>query len=349
LSVPIRAMLCSFLLPGGGHWLLGLRWRAASLFVTFAAALWFATAAARGQIGDAPQIFFEATWIGLSVWLFAMVDAYQSASEPAWVRYNPRLAALLNLTTRGLGYFYLDRPWIGAPMLIALGGLPRLANHLGMPGLTAMVPVIEVITALHAYHLARGERAAEPLRLATALAPVAVLITAAVVGMLAVSAGHSALAASAVSMPRTEAVERRVAIPEIGLSLCLPNATWRVETDARTTMVKVESPQARLLLFRSQGPAGLGLEGYLVSLAGQLVTQYGPVNLTGQKDLEADGPKIREVCYEWSEARFRASSHVFLVPQGDEVKVFLVASPSRLEGRARVEVEQLLTSIRLTQ
>ncbi len=103
---PIAALLLSMLFPGLGHLYIGLRRHAAWLIGSQAIAI----AVVMYGSGN-PHA--EAIFVVLTLYCFAMTDAYFAARE--WnagatfllTGANPRIAAMLNLLTKGFGYFYL--------------------------------------------------------------------------------------------------------------------------------------------------------------------------------------------------------------------------------------------------
>jgi len=344
-------MLLSMLLPGLGHAWLGRPRTAVLVLLGFVAAAGTAVLAAEGRPPDLGMsdtlLFFNLAGSALAIWFFAMIDAWLIAREAPSEARNPRVALLLNLCTRGLGYFYLDLPWVGAACIVAFALLGRLPDD---GTALAATLALQVGIALHGYHVAARQRPAgawNPLAPARALAAVALVAGAALLGLGAVSAGADQVASTEVAPVRQAA--RTVQLPAVGLSFTLPASDWTLENDAQSPLPCVRSPRARLLLLRSRGPEGLGLDGYLCELAGQMSGQYGEVRLRNQRELSTPSGPVREICFEWTENGQHAFSHVFLIAQGDEVYTFLVAFPARIEGSARAEIERLLSSVRFTE
>jgi hypothetical protein len=102
---PVLALLLSVLCPGLGHLYIGLFSRAAWIF--FSELLCLAFLAVQGPLQTAAVFSIPA------IYCFAMIDAYFGAWE--WNAgatsllegNNPRIVAILNLLTKGFGYFYL--------------------------------------------------------------------------------------------------------------------------------------------------------------------------------------------------------------------------------------------------
>jgi TM2 domain-containing membrane protein YozV len=115
---PLIALALSLLFPGLGHLYLGMRRRAGWLigFESLCLLLiWSGSGTLHGEaIFSAPIIY-----------CFAMADAYFGARERNagvnvfLVGTNPRIAAVLNLLTKGFGYFYLGDRVKGVVCFIA--------------------------------------------------------------------------------------------------------------------------------------------------------------------------------------------------------------------------------------
>jgi TM2 domain-containing membrane protein YozV len=97
------------------------------------------------------------------LWVFGFVDAYMTAGEsnrgiePKSVD-NPRVAAVLNLTTRGFGYFYLGERGKGIALFVILSIVQLFASVL-TGRLAALVTVaalaVTIWISVDAYRLAR--------------------------------------------------------------------------------------------------------------------------------------------------------------------------------------------------
>ena len=103
----------SFLCPGAGQLYCGL-WRSG---LTTLIVFWCAVAVT--FVTKTPPTWGIALRYALALWCFATLDAYFSARDinsgaaPLLQGGNPRVAAILNLTTKGWGYFYLGRKSAG--------------------------------------------------------------------------------------------------------------------------------------------------------------------------------------------------------------------------------------------
>lgn len=173
-----RAWLFSMLAPGAGQLYTGARQRGMLMLVFFGIAVTFIIV---GE-GDVP-------WIGVryAVMIYALsaLDAYLTAREynrgvDADASDNPRVAALLNLTTSGLGYMYLEQVSRGyaIAMILALNFIYRATGD----RFPVLAEIVALSLALHAYRIAvhRREkvypRAQRPVVHETSLPPIVPLM-----------------------------------------------------------------------------------------------------------------------------------------------------------------------------
>ena len=145
------AWLLSMVLPGLGHFYCGLKLRGALVmgFSVAGMAVFWTSIAAQAAGRGSDQTAFGSAFLALPVlYVFGFLDAYFTAREinrgidPTLVD-NPRVASVLNLMTRGFGYFYLGERVKGlvvfvgvglAQMLMPmmLGGGPTVANAVSL-------------------------------------------------------------------------------------------------------------------------------------------------------------------------------------------------------------------------
>jgi hypothetical protein len=124
------AWLLSMILPGLGHFYCGLKLRGAlvmGLSVAGMAVFWTSIAAQAAGGGSDQTALGGAAFLILPVlYVFGFLDAYFTAREinrgidPTLVD-NPRVASVLNLMTRGFGYFYLGERVKGLVVFVGLG------------------------------------------------------------------------------------------------------------------------------------------------------------------------------------------------------------------------------------
>jgi hypothetical protein len=116
-------------LPGLGHFYCGLRLRGALVMgfsVAGMAVFWRSIAAQAAGRGSDQTVLGAAFLILPVLYVFGFLDAYFTAREinrgidPTLVD-NPRVASVLNLMTRGFGYFYLGERVKGLVVFVGLG------------------------------------------------------------------------------------------------------------------------------------------------------------------------------------------------------------------------------------
>lgn len=150
---PALALLLSALCPGLGHLYIGLRRHAAWIFgmSLLCVLLLFGS----GTL-HAAALFSIPCLYG-----FALIDSYYSAREwnagatPLMIGASPRIAAILNLLTKGFGYFYLGDRTKGILCFLAITvmqGLLALRNNIW----TSVLAIsLQVAVAVDAYRVGR--------------------------------------------------------------------------------------------------------------------------------------------------------------------------------------------------
>ena len=215
---PGLAFLMSLLLPGAGQLYCG-KWRRGILTAVFflaglaiAVLLWQRL----GGSGDQRLEFLLGAALRTCIVLygFGFVDAYftareMSIGEETNMPYNPRVGAVLNLLTRGWGYWYLDERRKGVILFVVLGLVQRGSQAAPNEALsTALGIVVEValaVMAVDAYRIATRENrkyldkvpaSAYGLMPSSGLQP---SVPVALAGLLV--AGYAGLVALGVAMP----------------------------------------------------------------------------------------------------------------------------------------------------
>src|SRR5215471_9355697 len=166
---PTLAFLLSLIVPGLGQFYCRKNSRGAWTLVFFlvsaGVSLWIIPRLA----GDAGMTLLWGILFRIAVFLYAFgfLDAYFTAREMTagtdpFVPESPRVAALLNLLTRGFGYFYLGQRKAGFAVFIGLGIFQNIVlsgvNSEGQRGETVGAVFMELVLAfmaVHAYRLAR--------------------------------------------------------------------------------------------------------------------------------------------------------------------------------------------------
>src|SRR5437899_3244622 len=162
---PALAFLLSLLLPGLGQFYCRKNSRGAWTLIPFLIALgvtiWLTT-----MLGDAATAFGWGILLRVAVFLyvFAFLDAYFTAREMTagtdpFIAESPRVAAILNLQTRGFGYFYLGQRATGFVVFLGLGiFLQPSLKSMGLEDPVAVGLLMETVfaaLAIHAYNIAR--------------------------------------------------------------------------------------------------------------------------------------------------------------------------------------------------
>ncbi len=139
------------IIPGVGQLYCGAGIRGPALLAAFV-----------GAAGVAIFVDNDFRWMGirLLVMLFALVpyDAYETARElnagiDADAPHNPRVAALLNLTTNGLGYVYIGHR-LGFVVFILMMTVGR-AVSVKFP---LLMEIVVALLAIHVWKLAERKR-----------------------------------------------------------------------------------------------------------------------------------------------------------------------------------------------
>jgi TM2 domain-containing membrane protein YozV len=162
------AFLLSLLLPGLGQFYCRKKSRGAWTMIFFLISLGVTIWLTPMLVGEAgagiAQIWGVLLRIAVFLYGFAFLDAYFTAREMTvgtdpFIAESPRIAAILNLLTRGFGYFYLGQRAAGFAVFIGLGIFQQAIVHSLSAGNEAVGPLLlELILAalgVHAYQIAR--------------------------------------------------------------------------------------------------------------------------------------------------------------------------------------------------
>jgi TM2 domain-containing membrane protein YozV len=160
------AFLLSLLLPGLGQFYCRKNsrgaWTMIFFFISLGVTIWL-TPMLVGETGIA-LIWGVLLRIAVFLYGFAFLDAYFTAREMTagtdpFIAESPRIAAILNLLTRGFGYFYLGERAAGFAVFIGLGIFQQVIVHSLSAGNEAAGPLLlELILGalgVHAYEIAR--------------------------------------------------------------------------------------------------------------------------------------------------------------------------------------------------
>jgi hypothetical protein len=158
---PLVAFLLSLVLPGAGQVYCGKTSRGLWTLAIFLPALAL-TIYCTLQLGSPDGQLYAFWWgillrITLFLYVFAFLDAFFTAREmtagtDAFIAENPRVAAILNLLTRGFGYFYLGERKLGLTVFFALMFVQALLAKTAAGGL--ILEFISAAMGVHAYNIA---------------------------------------------------------------------------------------------------------------------------------------------------------------------------------------------------
>ena len=151
---PLLALLLSLLFPGLGHLYLRF-WRHAGWIIGFELLSLLMVAGGSGQLHAMAIIAAP------SLYLFAVIDAYFSAREwnagvTGWmIGANPRITAILNLLTKGFGYFYLGDRSKGIVCFLAMSAAQGALLLRTNVWTQVLAISLQVAVALDGYRVAR--------------------------------------------------------------------------------------------------------------------------------------------------------------------------------------------------
>lgn len=159
---PLIAFILSLVVPGTGHMYCGKTTRGLWTLAIFLPALAITVYLTR-QLGTPEGMEAAFFWgivlrIALFLYVFAFLDAFFTAREmtagtDAFIAESPRVAAILNLLTRGFGYFYLGQRRLGFAVFFGL--MFFQAPLAKTPGGGLLIEFILAAMGAHAYSIAR--------------------------------------------------------------------------------------------------------------------------------------------------------------------------------------------------
>ena len=299
---PLVAFLLSLVCPGAGQIYCGKTSRGLWTLAIFLPALAIAvylTGLLGSPEGRADAFFWGIlVRITLFLYVFAFLDAFFTAREmtagtDAFIAESPRVAAILNLLTRGFGYFYLGQRKLGFAVFFGLMFVQAPLAKTAAGGL-----VLELTLAAmgaHAYSIARQteKEILATVQLPAGLPPSTGLPRAIPIGLaLVLAAGYLALSVLGLLLPDYSHVDQSTARvsqgsqgmiyqnPACEVSLLAP-ASWTVTHDQPTYILfAVRSDRACSIAL--QPLAWSPLLG-LGSFKGQLSYQFSKAkDLTGE-------------------------------------------------------------------
>lgn len=162
------AFLLSLLLPGLGQFYCRKNSRGVWILVIFLIALgvtiWLTPMLAGTAGGVAALGWAVLLRVAVFLFVFAFLDAYFTAREMSagtdpFIAESPRIAAILNLLTRGFGYYYLGQRAAGFAVFFGLGILQQVilknVSQEDQSGGGLFMEAVLAGLAIHAYGIAR--------------------------------------------------------------------------------------------------------------------------------------------------------------------------------------------------
>src|SRR5260370_25992576 len=165
---PALAFLLSLLLPGLGQFYCRKNsrgaWTLAFFLLSLGVTIWL-TPMLVGVDSDLAAFGWGILLrVAVFLYVFAFLDAYFTAREMSagtdpFIAESPRVAAILNLLTRGFGYFYLGQRALGFAVFLGFGiVLQSILNNAAKGDRAAVGLFMEAVfagLAIHAYTIAR--------------------------------------------------------------------------------------------------------------------------------------------------------------------------------------------------
>lgn len=151
---PFAAFLLSVLMPGAGHMYMDRIGQGLGLFFLIVLSVAFCVSGVSALVGNGIIML-------PSIYLFAAVDAYYLAREynagvgSRLTGNSPRVAAILNLLTKGFGYFYLGSRGKGIAIFAGLTVLQLILNAVHLRYLSILALAVQIMLAADGYRVGR--------------------------------------------------------------------------------------------------------------------------------------------------------------------------------------------------
>ncbi len=165
---PALAFLLSLLLPGLGQFYCRKNsrgaWTLAFFLLSLGATIWLTPMLVGADSDLAAFGWGILLRVAVFLYVFAFLDAYFTAREMSagtdpFIAESPRVAAILNLLTRGFGYFYLGKRAAGFAVFLGLGVFQQIIVKNASEGNPAaggfFMEAVLAGFAIHAYTIAR--------------------------------------------------------------------------------------------------------------------------------------------------------------------------------------------------
>lgn len=369
---PGTAFLLSLLVPGLGQMYAGAMRRGGWTFFFSALCLvLLLVAVALDVSGEALDLLVGiALRTGLALYVFAFLDAYFTTREfndgtLAVKPYNARLATVLNLTTRGFGYWHLDERKRGIAFFVLVGLLDRAARKVpGDAGIWAGIALELLLAglAIDAYRmavrknqevLARIPPGAMPLQPESGLNP---RIPLALAGLLAVC--YVGIIAVGVLLPDYEKIDQAAATisdaadgkqyrnPKYGVELRVP-AGWAVTNSDADYIVETEAVEGGCSLSLSAD--GLlpfqGGESFADDVIEQVPIQVPHLEFRQRKPARLGHVSAHEVLFVSNSQESGLSLRYVMAKSGLTIFYMIIASTPDAEESCAADVAKIRESV----
>jgi hypothetical protein len=348
------AFWLSVILPGAGHFYLG-QGKTAYWTMGIFASCTVGLVLMSGKTLEPEDSLFLGIFLrtAICLYLFAFFDAFRGAVEVSSGRdrvlpYNPRVAAVLNLTTRGFGYFYLGERKLGFAVFVGLLVAMQAVRVSGVLSLEVVLEIILAALAIHAYRKAillnPPEETLPPIREAmrrSKLKPVvyglAGVIVLAYAGLAVLGAVASAVVPNYSRIDQTQSkldVQLNTTIytnPKYGVGLRLAGL-WIPDKTAQTAFCSLTNQeQAVQVLFGAEGIWPMtSLESFSKTLTENFVAQSRGT-FEEQRTLNISGLEARQLTFRLHKDGFELRQGVVLIKKGATVYAVWVIAPALME------------------
>ena len=332
----LAAFLLSLLMPGAGQlycekvkrglWTMGLFQASIIGFLVLAVT-------SRGQLTGLSELFLGICLRSAIVcYGFGFMDAWKTAREvssgrDALLEYNPRVAAALNLSTRGFGYFYLGESKLAIGIFVVLGVIGYAVQITGQGVFALGMEILLAGLAVHGYRLAQKKNPAMPHSHAEAdsgFDPVgAAALTLAGVIVLA----YTGLALAGVILPnyaRIDQSQNKLYVrndvtyyenPKYGVTLRLPGVWTPERPPPNQFCMLVNSDQGMTVIFMAEALPFNTLDEYVAQYRSS-VQLDNSTKIDLDESFELDGVPARRIVYHTSEDGLITRQATLIVKKG---------------------------------
>ena len=355
---PGLAFVVSLFVPGLGQAYCGKMARAGLTFgfcAACAAALVFLTP----QLGSSDESSIPMMWglalrTGLVLYVFGFLDAYFTAREindgtDAYIGQNPRVGAVLNLLTRGFGYYYVGERQKGVLLFVLVG----VASRVGMgvkdrtlgSVLELFVEVAIAVMAVDAYRIGKRDVEKSLSRLPPTSAPLlpspgfGAGIPLSFAGVFAL--GYVGLATLGMLMPDYKQIDQSQAVitstpnesvytnKKYGVEMRIP-AEWKFDQSKPAEFVETEGVAGlcnATFMVEAQAPF-ISMKTMSNSVVRQILTQNKNFRLVEQKPSTLGNLRAEDTVLAAKFDKISLIQHYLIARRGLSVYELVTTSPA---------------------